>query len=85
MSKAGTMDWEKELCDKLDVLITKQHRLEQFHVVESIIDDVEDLIFTAFYKGVNYGRSTPTSNKQPKLSTRRSRHAKKRRVLGGEE
>lgn len=53
MERSQTWDWEKDLCENFDRLIALHDREDQLRLIESIIDDIEDLVYTAYYKGLN--------------------------------
>jgi hypothetical protein len=47
--RAGVWDWEKELCDLIDEAVDRPRK--KLEITEEIINLVEDIIFTAYYKG----------------------------------
>lgn len=79
MARASTMDWEKDLCESFDKLLVEKTRQDQLKRIELIIEDIEDLIFTAFYKGQLYGET----NKSIKPATDTSKRGQKRHVQQG--
>lgn len=51
LDKAGTLDWERTLCDLMDRLVELKDREAQLRQMEEVIDEVEDLVITAYYIG----------------------------------
>lgn len=51
MQKMNTFDWEKELCENIDRVLAIDDREDQLRFIEQIVEDVEDMIFTAYYRG----------------------------------
>jgi len=47
--RIGVWDWEKELCRLIDDAVDNPD--EKLEITEEIINLVEDLVFTAYYKG----------------------------------
>ena len=47
--RTGVWDWERELCDLIDEAV--DHPRDKLEITEEIINLVEDIIFTAYYKG----------------------------------
>lgn len=51
LDHAGTMDWEKTICELMDKLVLCKTREAQLRSMEEVINEVEDLVITAYYIG----------------------------------
>lgn len=51
LDQAGTMDWEKTLCEIMDKMVMCKTRESQLRHMEEVVNEVEDLVITAYYIG----------------------------------
>lgn len=51
MDNSSTMDWEKTICQLMDRAVQTDDRAEQLRLMEEVVSEVEDLVFTAYFLG----------------------------------
>lgn len=57
MDSSGTMDWEKTICLLMDKMVESKTRESQLKLMEEVINEVEDLVLTAYYLGNQNGKN----------------------------
>lgn len=50
------MDWEKEVCEAVDRILASENRREQLTLVDSLIEDIEDMVISAYIRGEQSGK-----------------------------
>lgn len=51
LDEAGTLDWEKTICEIMDKMVASKTREAQLRHMEEVVNEVEDLVITAYYIG----------------------------------
>ena len=51
IENSSTMDWEKTICELMDKLVESKDRAKQLQLMEEVVSEVEDLVFTAYFLG----------------------------------
>jgi len=51
LDEAGTMDWERVICEIMDKMVLSKSRETQLRYMEEVVNEVEDLVITAYYIG----------------------------------
>ena len=51
LDQAGTLDWERTICEIMDKMVLAKSRESQLRYMEEVVNEVEDLVITAYYIG----------------------------------